>query len=320
MKAIALFSGGLDSILAIRLIQEQGIEVIAFYFNTFLHASRSKNDLDVVKNGLKQLKISLETVSAEDNFIEVIRSPKYGYGKNMNPCIDCKIHIFKQAKIYMDKIGASFLISGEVVGQRPMSQNRGSLQLIERKAEVEGLVVRPLSGQLLEPTIPEKQGWINREKLLNISGKSRKIQIALAKKYNITEYPTPAGGCLLTEASFTKRITDIFIHQEKVAIDDIKLLKIGRHVRLDKKTKLIVGRDEKDNNELIKQAKSSDYLFHIEKYPSPYVLLLGEINDVNKKLAASACKHYSNVKNQKDIKVAMYRESNPKSLSYLKPD
>ncbi|MGB6371043.1 MAG: tRNA 4-thiouridine(8) synthase ThiI, partial [Atribacterota bacterium] len=214
IKAVALFSGGLDSILAVKLIQEQGIEVRGVNFKTPFFV------LDKTFAAIKNLDINLEIIDITEELLKILKKPKYGFGKNMNPCIDCHALMFKKAGEYMNKIGASFILSGEVLGERPMSQNRNSLSIIERESGFEGKILRPLSALLLMETIPEKGGLVDRNKLLDISGRSRKRQMKLADEMGIKDYPSPAGGCKLTEPAFSKRLRDLFT-QESFSLEEI---------------------------------------------------------------------------------------------------
>ena len=258
MKAIALLSGGLDSTLAIKVVQEQGIEVEAvnfvFPFCRCDGKEGGKIEVEVVS---EQLNVKVKVIGVLDEYLDMVKHPKYGYGKNLNPCIDCRIMMFQKAKEYMAKTGARFIITGEVLGQRPMSQNRQSIALIEKKSEMEGLVVRPLSAKLFEPTIPEKQGWLDREKLLGIQGRSRKEQLSWVKKYDISGYACPAGGCLLTDPQVSKRLRDL-MDSGMLTLDSINLITYGRYLNLSKNFKLIVGRNEKDNTSLMKYVKDGD--------------------------------------------------------------
>ena len=195
-----------------------------------------------------------------DEFLAIVNNPVHGYGSNMNPCIDCRILLYKKAKDLMQQEKASFIISGEVLGQRPMSQQRHTLNLIEKEAGLKGLVVRPLSAKLLDPTIPEQEGWIDREKLLAIGGRGRKEQLQLAKTMGINDYPCPSGGCLLTDPEFSRRVKDLIL-QKALDRAQVMLLRLGRHFRLDVHTKLVVGRNEEENNQLASLAKNGDYLF-----------------------------------------------------------
>lgn len=245
IKAVALFSGGLDSILAIKIIQAQGIEVIGVNFKSPFFG------LDKALVIAKDLNVNLEVIDITEELLKILKEPKHGFGKNMNPCIDCHALMFKKAGEYMTKIGAFFILSGEVLGERPMSQNRSSLSIIERESGFEGRILRPLSALLLPETIPEKEGLVERNKLLDISGRSRKRQIELAANMGIENYPSPAGGCKLTEPAFSKRLKDLFT-QEKYSLEEIELLKLGRHFRLGRDVKLVVGRNKNENEKIQK--------------------------------------------------------------------
>ncbi len=255
MKAIALLSGGLDSTLAIKLVKDQGIEVIALNFTSPFCTCTSKNSgCSAAAKSARELGIPLKVIAKGLDYFKIVENPKFGYGSNMNPCIDCRIYIFKKAKELMEEVGARFLISGEVVGQRPMSQTRHTLRLIEKEAGVEDILLRPLSAKLLPPTLPERMGWIDRDKLLSISGRGRSEQIKIAKNNNI-DYPCPAGGCLLTDKFIANRVRDLFKFKKDYDLDDIRLLKIGRHIRISKDLKVIVARDE---NECVKLKNTFD--------------------------------------------------------------
>ena len=274
IKAVALFSGGLDSILAVKLIQEQGIEVRGVNFKTPFFG------LDKTFAAIKNLDMDLEIIDITQELLEILRNPKHGFGKNMNPCIDCHALMFKKAGEYMTKIGASFILSGEVLGERPMSQNRNSLNIIERESGFEGRILRPLSALLLAETIPEKEGLVERNKLLDISGRSRKRQMELAAKMGIEDYPSPAGGCKLTEPVFSKRLRDLFT-QESFSLEEIELLKLGRHFRLSKDIKLVVGRNKEENEQLQNFFQDGDFLFKAKNLKGPISLLRGayRVND-----------------------------------------
>jgi len=264
MKAIILLSGGLDSTLAAELMSRENLELLAVNFKTpFCLCDRHSSGLGCGSNAKRvaeTLGIDIEIINATDDFLEVLKDPAHGYGANINPCIDCRILFFCKSKELMEKTGASFIITGEVLGQRPMSQFRRQMNLIEKEADLEGLVVRPLSAKLLAPTIPEKNGWISRERMLDIAGRSRKPQIALAKDFGINDYPCAAGGCLLTDPEFAKRIRDLIAHDE-LDMHNINLLKVGRYFRLSENSKLIVGRNESENNMLTALAKDGDHVF-----------------------------------------------------------
>jgi len=274
IKAVALFSGGLDSILAVKLIQKQGIEVKGVNFKTPFFG------LDRTFLAAKNLDMDLEIIDITQELLKILRNPKHGLGKNMNPCIDCHTLMFKKAGEYMTKIGASFILSGEVIGERPMSQNRNSLSIIERESGYKGRILRPLSALLLAETIPEKEGLVDRNKLLDISGRSRKRQMELAVKMGIEDYPSPAGGCKLTEPAFSKKLRDLFT-QESFSLEEIELLKLGRHFRLNTNIKLVVGRNKEENEKIKEFFQEGDFLFKAKNLKGPVSLLKGacRVND-----------------------------------------
>lgn len=248
-KALALLSGGLDSTLAVKVMLEQGIDVEALNFTSPFCTCTGKNagcKSEAIRVA-EELDIPIKVMNKGNEYLEIVRKPKHGYGSGMNPCIDCRIFLLRKAREYMAESGADFVITGEVLGQRPMSQRRDALRLIERESGLEGLLLRPLSARFFNPTIPEKEGWVDREKLPAISGRSRKEQMQLAEKMDVTNYPCPAGGCLLTEPSFVPKIRDVFDHSDDLNPRDFRLLKIGRHFRIGPRTKVIIGRDEAEN-------------------------------------------------------------------------
>jgi len=252
-RAVALFSGGLDSILAAKLVMEQGIEVVGLHIKTGFHSEDVKERLGLIKDkkelpiyrAAEQINLPLVEIDISKNYCGIIEKPKYGYGKNANPCIDCKITFLKAAKEYMEKEGFDFVITGDVVNQRPMSQNLPALKLIEKEAGLEGLVLRPLSAKLLPPTIPEQKGWVDREKLLDISGRGRNKQLELAKRFGLIYIPQPAGGCLLTMEEVGKKVFDQLEHKEWDC-DIASLVPVGRHFRLSSGVKVIVARNKEE--------------------------------------------------------------------------
>ena len=231
VKAISLFSGGLDSILATELVRRQGIEVIAYNIKTPFGIPK-KDGTSEATQAAEQLKVPLKVQEVDLEYIKMLRNPKHGYGKNINPCVDCKIFILKQAKKYAKEIGADFLFTGEVLGERPMSQHGPALKTIAEEAGLKGKLLRPLSAKLMAETEAEKKGLIDRNNLLSIQGARRKPQMELAKEYGITVYPSPAGGCLLTCEEYAKKLRDLFEHKKRVTVADVALLRIGRHFRV----------------------------------------------------------------------------------------
>ncbi len=242
VKAISLLSGGLDSMLATEIIRKQGIEVIAFNVKTPFCIPK-KDGTSEATEAANQLKVPLKVVSVGKDYLQMLRNPKYGYGKNMNPCIDCKIFMIKKAKKYAKEIGADFLFTGEVLGERPKSQHGPALKIIEEEAGLKGKLLRPLSAKLLRETEAEKKGLVDRTKLYNIQGRSRKPQFQLAREFGITSFPAPAGGCLLTCEEYSKKLRDLFANKKRISMADVALLRVGRHFRLGK-NKIIVGRNE----------------------------------------------------------------------------
>lgn len=267
---VAMISGGLDSALAAKLMLEQGIEVHGLY----LAMSWGCCDKEKAVAVASQLGIPLMVLSVGDAYLDVIRAPKYGYGTGMNPCVDCRIYMFRIAKRYMEEIGAGFIVTGEVLGQRPMSQMRRPLDLIERDSGLEGILLRPLSAQLLEPTLPELLGIVDRERLLRIAGRSRQEQMALARRDGVTTYSTPAGGCLLTDEQFAKKAKDLFAHEQRPTTKDMELLTIGRHFRAAPQTKIILGRNELENL-LLEGHADQGYTCMRPKFAGPSALVAG---------------------------------------------
>jgi len=304
MKAIALLSGGLDSTLAAKMVLEQGIELEALNFLTVFCTCTNRGETCLAsQKAVGALGIPLKVFNVSEEYLNVVKHPRHGYGSNMNPCIDCRIFMLKKAKAYMAGVGASFIVTGEVLGQRPMSQRRDAMRLIEKEAGLEGYILRPLSAKFLEVTIPEKEGWVNREELLSIQGRSRKPQIRLAEHYGIRDYPCPAGGCLLTDPGFAKRMKDLMFHAPDFYLNDVHLLKIGRHFRLSPKMKLVVGRNEDDNKKIQTFALEGDILLKTMQYPGPLSLLRGEDNVGGIETAASITLRYSKGKNLKRAEV-----------------
>lgn len=278
IKAIGLLSGGLDSTLAAKLMIDQSIAVHAINFTSpFCTCTPKSAGCSSVATAIKQLgDIPLKKVFMGDEYLTVIKNPKYGYGKRINPCLDCRIMKIKIAVQYMREIKASFLFTGEVLGQRPMSQHRRALTTIDKGADVEGIIVRPLSASHFEPSVPEQKGWIERNKLLSIKGRSRKEQIQLASDKNIIDYPCPAGGCLLTDKNFAERLKDYFDHTSTISIKDMPLLKIGRHFRMENGDKVIIARNELECKALESLCNEEDWLLIPKKFCGPTAILQGK--------------------------------------------
>ncbi len=269
MKALGLLSGGLDSMLAAKLLLETGLEVEALTFITpFCQCGKAAEE------AAKTLDISLKIVSTGTDYLRMVRNPKFGYGKNMNPCVDCRIFMLKKAKKFAKVIGAKFIFTGEVLGQRPMSQQRPQLDLIDREAGLEGKLLRPLSAKLLSKTEAEEKGYVMEKALRDFHGRSRKPQIELTREFNITDYACAAGGCLLTEHEFAKKLRDLFKHKKHIKRNDVDLLRVGRHFRLGE-NKIIVGRNQAENDVLLHEKSKTDYCFEVPDFGSPTTLLQG---------------------------------------------
>ena len=293
-KVVALLSGGLDSQLAVKMMQKQGFEVSAVAIKTpFCDFDCGRGCGFEIRERADTLGVDLKTVYLGDEYIEMLKNPKHGFGSGMNPCIDCRTMMFKAAKKHMEEIGAEFIISGEVLGQRPMSQHGPALRTIEKESDLKGKIVRPLSAALLAKTEPEESGLIKRENLGMISGRSRKGQLELAKEYGIEDPPNAGGGCLLTDPAFSLRAKDLFGHIETPTTNDIDLLKIGRHFRLDQSTKLVVGRNHNENEMIKSLALLDDVLFEARDHVGPVSILRGKNNVDYLDFAAQITLRYS---------------------------
>ena len=293
-KVVALLSGGLDSRLAVKMMQNQGFEVTAVAIKTpFCDFDCGRGCGFEIRETADMLGVDLKTVYLGDEYIEMLKNPKYGFGSGMNPCIDCRAMMFKAGKKVMEDIDAKFIISGEVLGQRPMSQHGPALRTIEKESGLDGKIVRPLSGGLLPPTEAETNGLIKRENLGMIRGRSRKEQLKLAQEFGFENPPNAGGGCLLTDPKFAIRAQDLFKHTQTPTTNDIDLLKIGRHFRFDTKTKLIVGRNNDENEMLKALALPTDTLLEAKDHVGPISLLRGDDSESNLKLAAAITLRYS---------------------------
>ncbi|MBU8912096.1 MAG: tRNA 4-thiouridine(8) synthase ThiI [Desulfobacterales bacterium] len=291
VKGLGLCSGGLDSILSALLLQSQGIDIIWICFETPFFSSESAKKASCITG------IPLITLDITDEYMEMMRNPKAGFGKNMNPCMDCHALMFSKAGEVLEKKGFHFLFSGEVLGQRPKSQNKNSLRYVEKNSGFDGQILRPLCAKLLPETLVEQKGLVDREKLLDISGRSRKIQMQMAQDFEIKEYPAPAGGCLLTDKVFSKRLKDLMNVQKVFDKRELYFLKYGRHFRLDLKTKVIAGRSKDDNKHLLKYFNTDkDILLKHAELPGPDVILTGSLTSKNIQTAAMICAAYTKSK------------------------
>jgi len=305
-KALVLLSGGLDSTLATKMMLNQGIELEAINFLTvFCTCTRKGSCKHEARKVADDFGVKLNVMNVTEEYLAVVKNPRYGYGSNMNPCIDCRIFMFKKAKVFMESIGASFVVTGEVLGERPMSQRRDAIHLIEKQSGLKGLVLRPLSAKYFEPTLPEQEGIVDRESLLDIKGRSRKPQIALAKELGIDEYLCPAGGCLLTDPGFAKRIKDLVAHDE-LNVPNVKLLKAGRHFRLNG-SKVVIGRNKDDNEMVLRLAREGDIIVKAKNLPGPITLVRGNGSSRAVETAAALTAGYTKGKEAESVSVEYRR-------------
>jgi len=306
-KAIALFSGGLDSTLAVLVIQKQNIDVLAITFLTDFGCDAGDSSSCSKNPGPAAAKFGfdLKLCHLGQKFIEIVKKPRHGHGRNMNPCIDCRILMLREAGALLEMTGADFIITGEVLGQRPMSQQRNTLSLIERESGLKGRIVRPLSAKLMPITIPETQGIIDRDRLLAMSGRTRKPQMALARELGLTVYPSPAGGCLLTDPIYSRRLQDLLSTTLDPDDRDLSLLRLGRHFRPSGACKIIVGRNETENNAIEKMQRHNDILMYVDGVGSPLVLVTGRDTGKHLDLGASLCARYSDKKLELEVEVTI---------------
>ncbi len=334
-KAVALISGGLDSLLAAKVIQEQGIRVEGINFFTgfcvegHTHAIRKKDRAKPKRNNAlwvaEQLGIKLHIVDIVEEYKDVVFNPKHGYGANLNPCLDCKIFMVKKAHEWITEHGFDFIITGEVIGQRPMSQRKDTMPVISRESGATDLLLRPLCARNLPATKPEIAGWVKREELYDFNGRSRKPQMALAEQFHLDDYAQPAGGCcFLTDASYSVKLTDLWQargHKE-YEMDDIMLLKVGRHLRPGPDFKVIIAREEGESNFLRGYRKQFIHLETIS-HAGPLSLIDGEVDDEDLELAARLVARFSQGKNTAQVEVKIVDLTGNKrtlTVTPLKPD
>lgn len=288
MKAVALLSGGLDSMLAICLMKEQGIEIEALNFQTMFTCC--KND---ARRAAHDLGVPFTLMKVDDDYLKIIDSPKYGYGRGMNPCVDCRIYMFHLAKQHMERTGAFFVVTGEVLDQRPKSQKMNDFRIIERDSGLEGKILRPLSAKLLPPTEPELSGAVDREKLHAVHGQSRKLLLELAAQFGIENPPAASPGCALTMEGFSKKVEDVFDHHPDYKRWEFEILKVGRHFRLDEKTKVVVARNHEQNEYLEVLHPAGTALLTCRNFGGPHALVIGECDENHLKQAGMLMLRYS---------------------------
>ncbi len=315
-KVVALLSGGLDSQLAVRMMQKQGFDVSAVAIKTpFCDFDCGRGCGFEIRERADDLGVKLKTVYLGDEYIEMLKDPKYGRGAGFNPCIDCRSMMFDAAKKHMEEIGAEFVISGEVLGQRPMSQHGPALHTIEKESNLKGKIVRPLSGALLPASDAEKQGLIKRENLGMIRGRSRQMQLEMAKQYGIEDPPNAGGGCLLTDPSFGLRAKDLFKHTQTPTINDIDLLKVGRQFRFDEFCKIVIGRDQNENMIIRSLCMQQDILLEARDHMGPTSIIRGAVSDDKLKLGAAMTLRYSDAPKETESVVTVERNGKKSEIS-----
>jgi len=297
-RALGLFSGGLDSMLAAAVLREQGIEVAGVVFVTpFFGPERARESA-------AHIALPLIEEDLMERYYPLLVAPPHGFGSRHNPCIDCHTLMLRQAGAIMESRGFDFLFTGEVLGQRPMSQHRGALLLVARESGCQDLIVRPLSARLLAPTKPELLGWVDRQRLLDISGRSRKRQIELASRFGISKYPSPAGGCLLTDPGYAKRLKELLARMDKPSRRDLELLKWGRHFRLPGGAKVVVGRTHKENEAIGLLLDNQDLILRVQGFPGPLVLASGASDQGAMAEAALLAASYSDAAEGQEVIVS----------------
>lgn len=296
-RALAMISGGLDSILAAKLIKDQGIEVIGICFKSYFFGEEN------AKRMVAQIGIPLEVVDFSEEHFVMVKNPKHGYGKNMNPCIDCHAMMMRYCGELLEKFKADFIITGEVLNQRPMSQNRSALDMVKKESGIGSKILRPLCAKNLPPTEMEENGLVDREALLDIKGRNRKVQMELAEVWNIKEYPSPAGGCKLTEPNYSKRLEELLNHKDEVEPRDLHLLKIGRHFRVSEQCKIISTRTQEEGEVLKTLIRKGDSLLLVKEFKGSMVVIVGEPNMEDIEFAAKVAARYSKGKDEESIEV-----------------
>lgn len=312
-KAVALLSGGLDSTLAVKLMIDQGIDVTAVHFTSvFCNCSPKTAGCKMhARKVAEEFAVPIIVIHKGMDYIKMVENPPHGHGSAMNACIDCRIYMLRKVKEMMPELGASFVITGEVLGQRPMSQQRHTIRLIEKESGLQDLILRPLSAQHFEPTLPEREGIVDREKLLNIFGRGRKPQFELAENLGVTDYPCPAGGCLLTDKVIAARLRDLFAHTADYNQTDLVLLTLGRHYRLYPDLKVILGRKQEENERLISLVKNGQSIFEPDDFRGPTILALGYLDPEREAaIGEMIVAHSQDTKPSYQIKKTTYPDGN----------
>ena len=330
-KAVALISGGLDSMLAAKIILEQGVHVEGLNFFTgfcvegHTHAirrqDRSKRKRNNALWSAEQLGIKLHIIDVVEEYKDTLINPKYGYGANLNPCLDCKIFMVGRAKEWMEENGFDFIITGEVIGQRPKSQLSRYLPVVQKQSGADDLLLRPLSAKLLPPTLPEREGWVDRESLYELNGRDRNPQFKLAEKFSIEDYAQPAGGCcFLTDKNYADKLKDMWSHRgnKKYELDDILLLKVGRHLRPKENYKMIIGREEGENNYLEGYKKQFTHFIPLS-HDGPLVLIEGEFEEGDEELAARIVARFTKGRDAEKVTLQLQKTNGEIKVINVKP-
>ena len=334
IKAVAMLSGGLDSSLAIKIVADQGIDVVGVNYNTGFcltdHRRRMASlGLPINAGSLRnqalragaQWRIPVEIIDISEEYLRIFTEPKHGYGSAINPCIDCRIFMLQKTRRMMEDIGAGFIITGEVLGQRPMTQMPRTLELIEKESGCERLILRPLSAKILPPSLAEEKGWVDRDKLYGFNGRSRKPQMELAEKLGLVDYPQPAGGCcFLTDKSYARRMQDLFKHSGKKSLstNQVLLLKVGRHFRLNQRAKVIVGRNKAENLFLCDNSAGMTVL-DSRDIPGPLTLVESQALPEDLELAARITARYSDDKDREEVEIKVCAPDSEPRLLHVQP-
>lgn len=304
-RALAMVSGGLDSILAAKLIKDQGIEVIGICFKSYFFGPGNAIKMT------KQVGIPLEVVDFSEEHFDLVKNPKHGYGKNINPCIDCHAMMLNYTGKLLEKYNADFIITGEVLNQRPMSQNRISLDIVKKESGFSDKILRPLCAKNLNPTKMELEGLVDREKLMDISGRSRKVQMELAEKWKIKDYPSPAGGCKLTEPNYAKRLKELLKYKDMPDEKDLELLRFGRHFRVSQDAKIISTRTGEETKEIKNYLSTKDVIFLADTFKGSMIIIIGKPTEEDIEFAAKVTARYCKGKDEDKIKIKYGYFKNP---------
>ena len=306
IKTLGLLSGGLDSTIAVKMMVKLGYDVTVLNFmSPFCNCTKKSDGCKSAAHKVaSELDVKIKTLFMGDEYLQMLRAPKHGVGKGMNPCVDCRIMMFRQAKKVMEEEGAAFIFTGEVVGQRPMSQVRNRLYQIEKESGLKGMIVRPLCAAIMEPTIPEKEGLINRGEMLAISGRSRKPQMELGREIGISEENLcSSGGCLLADTNFAPKVRDLLDHSESADVKDARMLRVGRHFRLADNCKVVVGRDKNENEKLERMAREGSTLIRVKEFAGPCVVVIGDSANGLSLRAGQIAARYSDAPNDTSVEV-----------------